>query len=100
MIIHCVQEFNPDIDIQKIIIDLTAIGYKIEVKVACPYGMQIQNSLGGLQEYIGSNIERYTGIHIEELHVTVDTIKSPTRSGEKDSRDVRGKGVFHFGKRR
>jgi hypothetical protein len=100
MIIHCVHEFSPNIDIQKIVIDFTTIGYKIEVKVACPYGMPIQNSLGGLQEYIGSNIERYTGIHIEELHVTVEVIKSPPKSGHETNPDKEGRGVFQIGKKR
>ena len=83
MIIHCVKEFNLDIQIQKIIIDLAVGGYGIEIKLSFPYGMAVQNSLAGLQEYIVKNIEGYTGIYVKELNLTVDHIGKGSNRNEK-----------------
>jgi uncharacterized alkaline shock family protein YloU len=85
MVMHCVQEFNSIIQIQKITIDLTVKGYELEIHVAFPYGEPIQNHLAGLQEYIVRNIECFTGIHIEALHLTVDTIQSDKESQNRET---------------
>lgn len=74
MIMHCVQEYTGDVKIVKIIIDLTSSGYRIEVRLGLPFGMSIPDTLAGMQEYIVTNIERFSGIYIEELHLTVDRI--------------------------
>jgi len=84
MIMHCVEEYAREVEILKIIIDTTANGYRVEVKLRFPYGMSISNTLGGLQEYIVSNVERFSGIYIEKLDLTVDRIeKSAKKSDSK-----------------
>lgn len=74
MIMHCVEEFNRDIKISKIFIDTTPEGYKIEVKLSFPFGLAIPNTLASLQDYIVRNVERFSGIYIEKLDLTVDKI--------------------------
>jgi len=74
MIMHCVEEFNRDIKISKILIDTTPEGYKIEVKLSFPFGLTLPNTLTNLQDYIVTNVERFSGIYIEKLHLTVDEI--------------------------
>lgn len=75
MIMHSVQEFVDDVQVEKIVIDMTSHGYRIEVKLVFPFGTSIPDTLAGLQEYAVSNIERFSGIHIDELDFTVDRIK-------------------------
>jgi len=87
MIMHCVQEFSKDISIKKIIIDAISSGYSIELKLILPYGVSIPDKIAGMQEYIVSNIERFSGVHIEEFHLTVDHIKKKNI----EQRNPRGK---------
>jgi hypothetical protein len=77
MILHCVQQQLPNVVITRIRIDLALNGYELEVKLAVPPDMILPDTLSNLQEYIISNIERFSGIHIEELDLTVDQIVKP-----------------------
>ncbi|MFH1943308.1 MAG: hypothetical protein ABIL68_14500 [bacterium] len=74
MIIHCITEYAKDVMISKILIIGMLRGYRIEVKLDFPFKQSIPDKLAGLQEYIISNIERFSGIHVEELHLTVDSV--------------------------
>jgi hypothetical protein len=75
MIMHCIHEYTEDVNITRIIIEPSVNGYCLEVCLAFPFEKSIPQSLSGLQEYIVYNIERYSGIVIEELNLTVDQIK-------------------------
>ena len=74
MIMHCVEEFAPEVQITRIIVDPGSEGYEIEVRIGLPLGMEAPDVLSGLQEYIVTNVERYTGIHIDCLDLTIDKI--------------------------
>lgn len=79
MVIHCVEEYEPRIRIRKMNIDTTLDGYLVKMKLIYPYGMSIPGTLASLQDYIIKNIERYSGIFIKMLHLTVDRIEKPKR---------------------
>ena len=66
--------FTQDVQINRIIIEHSVNGYCIEVRLAFPFEKSIPQSFSGLQEYIVYNIERYSGIVIEEMNLTVDQI--------------------------
>ncbi len=74
MIMHCVDEFTSDIEIRRITIDRQNDGYQIEIRIDFPYKENIPEALSKLQEYIVTHIERYSGITIESLNLTVDRI--------------------------
>jgi hypothetical protein len=74
MIMHCIREYSEDIGIDRIIIDLTPSGYEIEVKLKVFYGVSMADTLAGLQNYIITNIEQFSGIHIEAVHLTIDQV--------------------------
>ena len=76
MIMHCVQEYEADVQIDKIIIIPETSGYKVEIKLSFQYGINIPEVMSGLQEYIIKNIERYSGIHFDELNLTIGRFKS------------------------
>jgi adenylate kinase family enzyme len=75
MVHHCTQEFGEDIKVSKIHVDRAADGFRIKVKLSLPYGMIIPDTLSGLQLYIIQNIERYSGIHVQYLDLTVVRIE-------------------------
>jgi len=74
MVIHCVDEYNQDIRIKKILVRNTEIGYNLAITIDVPYGTQLGGNIHELQQYVIDNIERYTGILIEEVNIIIDKI--------------------------
>lgn len=74
MVIHCVDEHNQNIRIKKIVVRDDKMGYGLAITIDVPYGIQLGGNIHGLQQYIIDNIERYTGILIEEVNIIIDKI--------------------------
>lgn len=74
MVIHCVDEFDDSIRIQKITVRSDSQGYMLTVTIDVPYGTQLSGRIHSLQQYIIDNIERFTGILIEEVNLVIDRI--------------------------
>ena len=74
MVIHCVDEYNQGIRIKKILVRDDEMGYRLVITIDVPYGIQLGGNIHKLQQYIIENIERYTGILIEEVNIIIDKI--------------------------
>ncbi|GHV52472.1 hypothetical protein AGMMS49579_09790 [Spirochaetia bacterium] len=74
MVIHCVDEYNPEIRIKKIIVKDAEMGYRLVITIDVPYGIQLGGNIHEMQQYTIDNIERYTGILIEEVNIIIDKI--------------------------
>jgi len=74
MVIHCVDEYNPNIRIKKITVRDEEMGYRLVITIDVPYGIQLGGNIHKLQQYIIENIERYTSILIEEVNIIIDKI--------------------------
>jgi len=74
MVIHCVDEYNREIQIKKIVVKDDDMGYRLIITIDVPYGTQLGGNIHELQQYIIDNIERYTGILIEEVNIIIDKI--------------------------
>ena len=74
MVIHCVDEFNQTVRIKKIVVKDDDMGYRLVITIDVPYGIQLGGNIHELQQYIIENIERYTGIFIEEVNIIIDKI--------------------------
>ena len=74
MVIHCVDEYNQNIRIKKILVRDNEMGYSLAITIDVPYGTQLGGNIHDLQQYIIDNIERYTGILIEEVNIIIDKI--------------------------
>jgi uncharacterized alkaline shock family protein YloU/adenylate kinase family enzyme len=85
MVIHCVDEYNSDIRVKKIQVKDDKMGYRLVITIDVPYGIQLGGNIHELQQYIIENIERYTGILIEEVNIIIDKIIQ---------RDAKGKGTI------
>jgi uncharacterized alkaline shock family protein YloU/adenylate kinase family enzyme len=75
MVIHCVDEYNENIFIKKISVKDDDAGYRLVITIDVPYGIQLGGNIHALQQYIIDNIERYTGILIEEVNIIIDKIR-------------------------
>jgi adenylate kinase family enzyme len=74
MVIHCVDEFNQNIHIKKMVVRDDGPGYRLVITIDVPYGTQLSGNIHELQQYLIDNIERYTGILIEEVNIIIDRI--------------------------
>jgi len=74
MVIHCVDEYNQDIRIKKIFVRDDEMGYRLVITIDVPFGIQLGGNIHELQQYIIDNIERYTGILIEEVNIIIDKV--------------------------
>jgi hypothetical protein len=72
MVIHCVDEYDQNIHIKKMVVKDNNPGYRLVITVDVPYGAQLGGDVYKLQQYIIDNIERYTGILIEEINIIID----------------------------
>lgn len=74
MVMHCVNECDPEIKVKKISIKTDARGYRLVVLIDVPFGTQLTGKVHKLQQYIIDKIESFTGILIEEVSIVIDKI--------------------------
>ena len=74
MVMQCVDEYNPNIKIKKNLVKDAELGYRLVITIDVPSGIQLGGKIHELQLYIIENIERYTGILIEEVNIIIDKI--------------------------
>ncbi len=74
MVLHCVREFDEQIRIKKLTIKSDAQGYRLVIVIDVPFGTQLTGTIHKMQQYIVENIERFTGILIEDVHIIIDKI--------------------------
>ncbi len=78
MILHCVDEYGNGIKIKRLLISKDRDGYHIDVFLDVPFGVQLAGTIHELQRYIVDQVERYTGIIIDELNVTIEGLETAT----------------------
>jgi uncharacterized alkaline shock family protein YloU len=80
MVIHCVQEFDSSMSVEKVIVDRELHDYSLEVILNLPFKAQAAAPLYELQEYIAKNIESFTGMILKEVNVTIGRVSKRSRS--------------------
>ncbi len=80
MVVHCVNEFDTSLKVKKIIVKEDRYRYNLEVILDIPYGTQIAGAIHKLQRYILENIERFTGLILEEVNITIGRVSEPKKA--------------------
>jgi len=76
MLIHCADEFDSSIEIQKIKIGIDSTGaYKIKLFIKASYKTQLSGNFHNFQQYLTQSLFRYTGITIREMNIEIETLK-------------------------
>jgi len=75
MVLHCVGEFDPSLRVGKIVVKEDGYRYNLEVVLDIPYGTQIAGTMHKLQFYILESIEKFTGLIINEVNLTIGSVK-------------------------
>lgn len=74
MILHCVYEYDSSINVKKIIIIQEKHHYVINLFLNIDFGKQISGLIHDLQSYILESIEKYSGVMLKTVNITVDSI--------------------------
>ncbi|MFW6137886.1 MAG: Asp23/Gls24 family envelope stress response protein, partial [Spirochaetota bacterium] len=78
MVTHCVKEFDSRLDVQRIKVERKKINiYSLEVVLEVPYGIQLAGTMHNLQKYILESIEKYAGLELDKVNVTVGDMEKP-----------------------
>ena len=72
MVVHCIDEFDDSLRVRRLNIRSDSQGYRITVVLEVPFGTKLASNAHALQEYVVDNIERFTGILIEEVNIVID----------------------------
>lgn len=72
MVAQYTAKYNSAIQIKKISVKLQDTGYSIIIMVDMPSGPDLQGRILALREFIIKNIEQYSGIFIEDLHIVIN----------------------------
>ena len=76
MVLHCVQEFDSILNVEKVVITRDSSDYRLEVILGIPFGYQISGLIYQLQEYIFRSIERFAGLSLKEVNITIGRVKN------------------------
>ncbi len=74
MIFHCIDEYDDDVHVNKVKVKVSRSGYGIGLFIVVPYGKSLTNDIEELRKYIQDAIQKYTGIIIETLEISIDEI--------------------------
>jgi adenylate kinase family enzyme len=88
MVVHCVNEFDPNVRIMRLAIRNDTQGYRITVMLEVPYGTRLASKLYALQEYIVDSIEKFTGILVAEVNIVIDRLAVRPQRGQKWGRAI------------
>lgn len=80
MVVHCINEFDTSLKVEKIIVKEDRYRYNLEVILDIPYGTQIAGAIHKLQRYILENIERFTGLILEEVNITIGRVSESKKA--------------------
>ncbi|MEI6876000.1 MAG: ATP-binding protein [Spirochaetota bacterium] len=72
MVVHCVDEFDDSLRVRKLNVRSDSQGYRLIIVLEVPFGARIASNARALQEYVIENLERFTGILIEEVTIIID----------------------------
>ncbi|GMO38671.1 MAG: hypothetical protein Ta2F_15030 [Termitinemataceae bacterium] len=74
MVLNCINEYDSRIVLKKFVTKDCETGYKFALTLDIPFGTQLEKNILELRQYITENIEKYTGILIEEVNIIIDKI--------------------------
>ncbi|MDQ8196019.1 hypothetical protein QEH59_16405 [Coraliomargarita sp. SDUM461004] len=75
MILHCMREKAPQLEIRKIRIAQSDDGYRIKMRVSLPFGTEAANTCQELHDYAIRQVESYTGIQIRSLDIHIEAVE-------------------------
>ena len=85
MVMHCVNEFDPFLKVAKIVLTQDGFRYNLEIILDIPYGEQITGPIYDLQNYIVSSIEKFTGLILNEVSITIGSVRGISNRSDNNN---------------
>ncbi len=82
MVCHCVEEYDSDLKVLKVVIGDEWNSYDLEVVLEVPYESRMGGHLHGLQRYLLDSLEHFAGIDVTRINVTVGQVREPSPEEE------------------
>jgi len=76
MVLHCLREKTPGVEMKKIKMREQSEGYLIKIHLIFPFGLEVTDRCHNLQQYTIRQVERFTGIQIIRLEIEIDSIEA------------------------
>jgi uncharacterized alkaline shock family protein YloU/adenylate kinase family enzyme len=76
MIIHCADEFDQTLKINKVKVRADAAGYTIKLYLQVPYMTQLSGTVHNFQQYVINSLEKHAGIMIKEVNLKIENFIS------------------------
>lgn len=83
MILHCIDEYDSEVEVRKIKVKSSRLGYGIQLSVSVPYGKTLAGGLHELRSYIQGRLQRYTGIILDSLEISIDNVSQRKKESEE-----------------
>ena len=83
MILHCIDEYDAEVLVKKVKVKMGRGGYSIELSLDVPFGKPLTGGIHELRSYIHTNIQRYTGIVIDTLELSIDNVSQRKKAAAK-----------------
>ena len=74
MVQHCIAEYDSAVEVRRITVSTDRDGLGLDLDVSIPYGTPVAGNLHELRSYIKRNIERFTGVFLHHVSITVAQI--------------------------
>ena len=71
------KEFDSRLKIERIIVEKRRYSYSLEIVLDIPFDVQISGTMHKLQSYVIESIERFAGLILDEVNVTVGKLEVP-----------------------
>lgn len=92
MILHCIDEYDDEIQVIKIKVNVGRAGYRVKLSFEVPYGKTLTGDLHDLRSYITAKIQTYTGIILDKLEISIEKI-SEKRKAEPEKKKQKQKRI-------
>lgn len=76
MVLHCIDEFDSHLDVTKIRVRNHRGSYYLKIYIDALLNENMNNDMHALRKYIEDRIQRYTGIILEEVSLSIGGISS------------------------
>ena len=88
MVLHCVSEFAPEFAVERLVVVGDPRHPGLEVMLRVPFDVPVAGRLHQLRDYIISSVERFSGLLLDQVDITVDQIEGSGRSAAAAETDV------------
>jgi len=75
MVYQCIKEYDEKLKVERLKVERHKYGYRLIVDLGVPYGIKIAGSMHELQEYIIDSLDRFAGINIEGVNITISSFR-------------------------